>query len=339
MRALLALLAVLGPVPAHLGSGDDVVPRDTVSVIESVEPALPVGIVLDVVGGDTFMRVRSAGHTVEVKGYEGEPYIRIRPDGTVLEAHGSTTWWLNRSRFGGTVPTAQTDPPGGAADSAGEWVVTARNGTAMWHDHRIHWMSPSAPVTIDDKGSVQHWKVPVEIDGTLHTIGGTLYLRDRASAAWWAVVVLGALASVVLARGRRLRWYSFLTWVSALSCLTGFLEWRDLPAGAQITPLMLLFGAGALIASNAASVMQRESAKDPKKRAKREWIAVSLAAGAGVTMVISGWMNSDQVRAAYVPFMGPLWLPRLAVTLMIGAGAVAAVDGVVRVMKVEPQAS
>ena len=338
MRPLLALLVAVGAVPAHLGSGDDVVPRDTVSVVESVAPAFPAGVSVDVVGGDTFLRVRARGHRVEVKGYDNEPYIRIDADGTVSELRGSTTWWLNQGRYGGTVPPAQTDPPGGSA-ATGEWTVTARNGTAMWHDHRIHWMGKGTPPTVDDEGTVQQWKVPVVVDGTVHTVSGTLHLKERASALWWAFIGHGALLSAWLLRGSRRRWFSVLTWTGALSCFVGFLEWRDLPAGAKITPLMLLFGVGALLVSNVAMVLQKEADRNPKKRARNEWIASSLAAGAGVTLVVSGWLNTDQVRAAYVPFMGPLWIPRLTVTLMIGVGFAAAVDGVVRVMKVEPPAA
>lgn len=342
MRVLLALFAAVGVAPAHLGSGDDVVPRDTVSIVESVSPALPPGVAVDVVGGDTFLRVRSRGHEIEIAGYDNEPYIRIRKNGDVFETSHSTTWYLNRARYGGTVPQVVTDPPGGRGTATGEWTRIAANGTAMWHDHRIHWMSPSRPVTIDERGTVQHWKVTVTVDGTTHTVSGTLRLKARASVLWWAVAPAAVLLSLWLLRGDRLRWYSIITWTSALSCFVGFLEWRDLPAGAQVTPLMLLFGVVALLASNAATVLQKsavrkDAARNPARKARNDWVAGSLAAGAGVTLVVSAWINSVQVRAAYVPFMGPLWMPRLAVTLMLGVGMAAAIDGVVRAMRVQPQ--
>lgn len=339
MRALLALVLAAGAVPAHLGSGDDVVPRDTVSVIESVTPALPTGIVVDVVGGDTFLRVRSSGHEVGIPGYENEPYIRIRPNGDVFENRSSDTWFLNRTRFGsGTAPQV-VDDGSPAATGTESWVSTGKNGTAMWHDHRIHWMSPSTPPTIDGKGTVQEWKVPFTVDGKLHTVAGTLFLRDRASVLWWAAVPMSALVALWFSRGARRRWYTFVTSASALACFVGFLEWWDLPAGARVTPLLLMFGVGALLVANIATALQKEADSKPAKRQKNEWMAASLAAGAGVSLAIVGWMNTDQVRAAYFPFMGSLWLPRLTVTGIIGVGIVAAIDGVVRVMKVEPQQS
>lgn len=317
------------------------VPRDTVSVIQSVSPELPAGVRVDVVGGDTFLRVRAAGHEVEIPGYENETYAKIRPNGDVLEDRDSTTWLLNQSRYGTQAPSdATTDDTnsGGTSPSTGTplWKKIGSNGSYMWHDHRIHWMSKSTPVTIDNAGTVQNWVVPIVVDGTTHTVKGTLFLRDRASVLWWAVTALVGIVGLVLVRGARTRWYTAITWVSALSCFVGFLQWRDLPTGAQITPLMLLFGIGALVAANAAMTLQKNADKDPKKRARNEWVASSLAAGAGVTLLISGWLNSDQVRAAYIPFMGPLWIARVTVLAMIGAGVVAVIDGVVRVMRVEP---
>ena len=341
VRPLFALFLAVGVVPTHLGSGDDVVPRNTESIIESVSPALPPGVMVDIVGGDTFVRVRSRGHEVEIRGYENEPYAMIRPNGDVLENINSTTWILNRSRYGTNVPPEPTVDDATNADpadsaGAGNWRTIASSGSFMWHDHRIHWMSPSTPPTIDDKGTVQNWTVPIVVDGATHTVKGTLYLRDRASVLWWFVIAVAAAVAAVLARGARTRWYAAITWVSALSCFVGFLEWRDLPSGAQITPLMLLFGIGALIVANTATALHKSAGKNPKKRAKNEWIASSLAAGAGVTLVISGWMNTDQVRAAYIPFMGPLWVARVTVLSMIGVGLVATIDGVIRVMRVEP---
>ena len=134
VRLFLAVLAATGLAPMHLGSGDDVQPRDTVSVIESVTPAMPAGVRVDVVGGDTFMRLRAYGHVASVPGYEGEKYIEMTADGTVRENTASTTSKLNVNRFGNA----------DVSDETGDvsWRTISHNGTAMWHDHRIHWMSP-----------------------------------------------------------------------------------------------------------------------------------------------------------------------------------------------------
>ena len=88
---MLSLLSLVAFTPAHLGSGDDVQPRDTVSVIESVVPALPATVRVSIVGGDTFLRIESDGVPVEVHGYDDEQYLRISAAGRVEVNVNSTT--------------------------------------------------------------------------------------------------------------------------------------------------------------------------------------------------------------------------------------------------------
>jgi hypothetical protein len=47
-------------------------------------------------------------------------------------------------------------------------------------------------------------------------------------------------------------------------------------------------------------------------------------------------MTWTQVRSAYVPMLGPVWTARANVAVLLGFGLVAVIDGVMRVMRVEP---
>lgn len=324
VRIVLAFLVALGAVPGHLGSGDDVRPRDTVSVVQSVSPALPDGVSIDIVGGDTFLRVRATGHSVTVAGYEDEPYLRISADGLVEENTASQTSSINTSRYGGTATST--------AGALPVWRAVASDGTVMWHDHRIHWMSPVRPAVIDPDGTVLKWEVPVAVDGTVHTVRGTLYLRDRATAAWWLLGLVGLGAAALLARAHRRRYYAAVLAVGAWSAVTGYLQWSALPAGARITPLMLVFGAGTALTGAAALFAARRT--DPRS----DWVASSLAAGAGAAMLVATWMSYEQVLSAYVPTAGPVWTARANVAVLLGFGVVAVIDGVMRVMRVESDA-
>ena len=324
VRLFLAVLAATGLAPMHLGSGDDVQPRDTVSVIESVTPAMPAGVRVDVVGGDTFMRLRADGHAASVPGYEGEKYIEMTADGTVRENTASTTSKLNVNRFG------NADVPDETGDVS--WRTISHNGTAMWHDHRIHWMSPSTPAVIDAEGTVQHWTLTLVVDGTSHTVAGTLYLRGRHSVLWWFTGLVGAMTAAFLAVRSRKRFYASLTWVAALGTVTGLLQWLSLPSAARVTPLMLMFGIGALIAANVGMVLHRHTDRGPQM----EWIASSMSAGSGAAMLLAAWMSWQQVQSAYVPMIGPAWVARITVTTLLGAGVVAVVDGVLRAVRVQP---
>lgn len=323
---------VASAVPGHFGSGDDVKPRDTQSVVESVEGSAPAGFMVDVVGGDSFLRVAAGGNTVGIPGYDGEPYMRIAADGTVEENTASRTSRMNGDRYG------RTDPgPSGAAE---KWVVTARNGIAMWHDHRIHWMGAAAPVATDGNGTVQTWSVPMKVNGSPVTVRGTLYLRGAATMMWWALVVPALFVAALVARGARRRWYGFLRWVTVAGTFVGFLQWWAMPSVARITPVLALFCLAGLAASNVGHWLSRPRAPRPDGTTPpvNDWVASSVAAGAGAALVVAAVLVRAQVTAGWVPMFGPAWLARAVVPVIVGVGVVAAVDGAVRAVRVEPPA-
>jgi hypothetical protein len=63
------------------------------------------------------------------------------------------------------------------------------------------------------------------------------------------------------------------------------------------------------------------------------YVAVSLNAGAGATLMIAAWLCIDQVRAAYVPGLESAWIARATIPAMLAVGLVAAVDGITRIVK------
>lgn len=326
VRAMLMFLVSVVGVPAHLASGDSVQPRNTESVIESITPAPPAGVRIDIVGFDTFMRVRADGHAVEIPGYEGEPYLRIDADGTVQVNDGSQTSVLNGDRYGDVdltnfVPSAEP-----------VWRTIADNGVAMWHDHRSHWMSPKAPAPVDDTGKVQDFSIPIVIDDTKITVTGTMFLRDDASMWWWAWGVLAVVVMVVLSLSARrvFVWTSLLT--SVVVGVIGLVELLGLPSGARITPVLALFGAGAMFVVALGLWLGR------RRTAEARFVEMSLHAGAGATLLVASWMVVEQVQSAYVPGMtwGGTdfgWVARVIIPWMVGVGLVATIDGITRVVR------
>lgn len=319
MRALLGFLSLLSVIPGHIGSGDDVKPRDTESVITSITPALPDGVRVSIVGGDTFVRLESDGVRVEVHGYDDEQYLRISPEGVVEINESSVTSVLNGDRYG-NVDVSKMNP-----DAAPQWRTISTDGVVMWHDHRSHWMSPKQPAAIDDSGKVLDWNIPLIVAGKQILVSGTLYVHNKASLAWWLIGIPALMVALVLALTRR-RVFLWLTAIAAvIGIAVGYLEFTGLPDGARITPVLMLFSFGALIISVIGISASR--------RDGGHYIAVSLNAGAGATLVIVSWLCFSQVRAAYVPGLDAAWIARVTIPMLMAVGLVSAVDGITRIVK------
>lgn len=319
MRALLGFLSLVSVIPSHIGSGDDVKPRDTESVITSISPALPDGVRVSIVGGDTFVRLESDGVRVEVHGYDDEQYLRISPEGVVEINESSVTSVLNGDRYG-NVDVSKMNP-----NAEPKWRTISTDGVAMWHDHRSHWMSPKPPAAIDDSGRVLDWDIPLIAAGKPILVSGTLFLREKASALWWLTGVPALFIALLLALTRR-RVFLWLTAVAAvIGIVVGYFEFTGLPDGARITPVLMLFCCGALLISAIGISSSR--------RDGGHYIAVSLNAGAGATLVIVSWLCFSQVRAAYVPGLDSPWIARATIPVLIAIGLVAAVDGITRIVK------
>jgi len=320
MRLILGLLSVL-PFPIqHMGSGDSVQPRDTVSVIDSITPALPAGVAVDIVGSDTFVRVQSVGHDVMVTGYKNEPYMHITSKGDVFVNDGSQTTLINGNRYGDVDTSTFVESPNPV------WRKIGTNGTAMWHDHRVHWMSPKQPAPIDTIGTVLEWKVSMSVDGAATTVAGTLFLREKSSVLWWLTGFVALLCAVVLSGRRRKEFFTLTFLMSMVGVVVGVMQFVGLPDGARITPLILMFSSGATVVAATSMFIQRRGHAS-------QHIALSLNVGAGATLVMCAWLCADQVRAAYVPGIDQEWLVRILIPVLLGIGFVATIDGVMRIVR------
>jgi hypothetical protein len=140
--------------------------------------------------------------------YDGGPYAQILANGTVRVNRDSPAYYLNQSFVGtGSVPASAsaTAPP--------DWVTVAHNGTYIWHDHRIHYLSPEVPKVVTDvhrRTLVRTWYVPIEVGSSRGYLYGKLYWNAEKGFSFpvgaiiaLIVVVLGGAALVVVVRRRR----------------------------------------------------------------------------------------------------------------------------------------
>lgn len=189
--AVVLVAGLAGPALAH-GRGSDATNYSS-RVLSA--PPLP-GVSWRVYGGDEFLGVTSTQTEILIIGYEREPYLRVGPDG-VFENRNSPATYLNQERL-------RTDLPAGVqADPSAEpdWHRVSDGGTALWHDHRVHWMAASSAVV--DPGQPQdlfEWSVPFLANGDEYAVLGELVWVPAPPVWPWVLAAFGlsALALVGL---------------------------------------------------------------------------------------------------------------------------------------------
>lgn len=178
------------------------------SIIDGVTPKVP-GVSLEILNlDDRLLLTNRSKQTVTAYGYNGEPYLQIRPDGTVQVNRLSPATYLNSDRYG-----EASTPSFANAKAAPQWQTVDKTGRYEWHDHRIHYMAKGTPPQVKDKGKrtkVFDWKVPIAVGATKGDIAGQLFWQPKdtsgppVGAIIAFVLLLGAGgAAVVTTRHRR----------------------------------------------------------------------------------------------------------------------------------------
>ena len=188
----LLLVAVLaGPAAADAPG-----PTNYRAEVTGLDPDVE-GVHAAVLGGDSFLQlVVDPGHEAVVRGYDGEElYLRYDADGSVYENLRSATHYQNQSRYN---PSAVPPPGEVGAGVPPDWELVSTSGSYAWHDHRIHWMSPTTlpyradaeggaatqvDPSLDEAQATPVWAepVPITVDGQQVGIVGQLTYFPDAS--------------------------------------------------------------------------------------------------------------------------------------------------------------
>ena len=176
------------------------------SEVTAIDPAVP-GLSAEILNYDADIALTNdSDATVLVEGYEGEPYLRFAPDGTVEANLNSPAYYLNTDRYG------QADVPDDAKPGAEpDWKVVAGTGEFSWHDHRSHYMSTSTPPQVTDesrKTRIFDYEIPIRVDGRPGAIAGTLYWVGSPGFpvlpfVLLAIAAIAAVIVVIVVRRRR----------------------------------------------------------------------------------------------------------------------------------------
>lgn len=197
----LILVADAAPAAAHGLGGPG--PTDERVSVRGVVPALAGVRVRTVDLGSQIELENRGGTAVVVLGYEGEPYLRVGPQGVEVNRRSPATA-LNRS----ATPERRA-PAGLDAGAEPRWVRTSVEPIARWHDHRAHWMG---------RGAVRDlaWSIPLRRSGRAAEVRGTITTEPPPNPWVWLAAAATITVATVLA-ARRGRWPAVL--VGALGLL------------------------------------------------------------------------------------------------------------------------
>ena len=245
--ALVVAVSVGHAAPA---AADPPVPTYYRSTVDAIDPAAD-SVRAEIIGGDAVLELRvGEGHEVVVEGYQGEPYLRFRPDGTVERNVRSPATYVNESRDGAVdlpdgvdAETAETAEP--------DWELVADDGTYAWHDHRVHWMGGERPVGAEPGDWTRPWAVDLVVDGTESRITGTLALVEGVSPLPWAALALASAAAAALVGRRRpvVTAAAAALVACALAVAVGWAQYDAAPAGAGANRLLVVVPALGLVAA------------------------------------------------------------------------------------------
>nr|WP_245736396.1 hypothetical protein [Micromonospora pattaloongensis] len=332
VAGVVAALAGAAPAAAHGADAPD--GTDYRTAVTEVTPPVAGLTVRAVEAGARIEVSNRTGRTIEVLGYEGEPYLELRPDG-VYQNQRSPAAYLNETLAGDTQPPATADPT-----LPPLWERVATEPVVRWHDHRTHWMSATPPPAVSaDPGRehrVRDWVVPLRDGVAAIEVHGTLdWVPPPSPGLWWAVSLLGALAVGALgllpapSRAGRAGTVALAALGTAAGLLAvGYAVGRELDAGAETLGAILqgllvgqiwpvLTGLGALAA--AAYALARRPATD-----------FALALAGACLGIFGGAANAAVFTRAIAPVPWPAGTARTVIVVVIATGAGMALAGALR---------
>ncbi len=311
--AVLLVLAPAAPAFAHGGSSGAVTSNYRIE-LTSVTPAVP-GLDVKVVdvGGTPQVSWTGSG-TLIVEGYSGEPYLRITSSGVERNEHSPATY-LNQTRYATAIP-----PPAADAKAAPEWTRISTGTTAEWHDHRTHWMSPIPPEQVTDHpGAITminaDWTIPLQVNGNLVTVHGTLSWVPPPSGTNWLVfgVVLAAVAIIVVFSRLWRHGVAVLAVIGTSVFLFDSFGYFQAATSASINTLWVTLWPIVAIGSTARVLFDLHRAPDQ--------LPLSTCVLAVVLAVVGGFDRIDSVTNSQIYTAWPDWTARVSATISLAISA------------------
>lgn len=130
------------------------------AVLDSVDPPLPDGVVVQarISVADQLLVENRTDTNLFVLGDEGEPFLRIGPDGTYANVK-SPAWFRSNDPTGAAVPPEDVDPKAEPV-----WARVTSEPVWGWFDHRLHRGQLTRPPPVEDPDKpvvLEEWTVPM----------------------------------------------------------------------------------------------------------------------------------------------------------------------------------
>jgi len=310
------MFALIHPAPASahiVGTGGS--PTDYRTTVTAIRPAVPTVAVTVGLGGQWVRVTNQGAAAIVVRGYRGEPFLRLSGNQVQVNELSATA-----------AETVRTQRAVASADPAAEprWTQLQTGDNATWTDARINEPPSSGP-------SVS-WTLPLVVDGQQVTVAGSTERIPPPSPVPW-LVGLAILAAAVAAIGWTRNWHRPMAAVVAGGILafvahilgTGFAPQQSGPVFGWVG-VALVAGFTVLIGAVAVRSTLRRSQSAPDRLVTVGAMVLILAA----TDITVLW-NSQ------LPFAGPAVLDRGLTTLAyaIALGLIVAGVRLVRVARAE----
>ncbi len=321
---------------AHTASGPR--PTNYRTTLESVSPRI-AGVSIRIVDlGNKVELTNRTATDVTVLGYDGEPYLRVGPDG-VYENLRSPATYLNRTRAGTTpVPAIAR---GTGASTPPRWHRVSGSHTVRWHDHRVHFMGTSPPAAVRAAPDAFHivnpqWTLVYRYGARDVVVHGRLDWVPGPSGWPWVPVAAGLFVlSLVVTRGKA-RGGLIAAIVALVAIDVSHTIGAEVARAGSVAGKSLQF-----IGDNWVSlivwVLAAFTIWAVGRRRTEAFFGVLLV-GAMVALV-SGVTDLSYLWKSQLPSIGPDVVARGAVAAMLGLGFGLAVGALLRIVRSAPPRS
>jgi hypothetical protein len=312
--AFVLIVATAAPARAHTISGPK--PTNYRTRVLSITPEAP-GVTVRLLDDARIELTNRTSTEVLVLGYEGEPYLRVGPDGVFENLHSAATY-MNRSTRGGAAPpgidTSPTAPP--------DWRKASSGRTARWHDHRLHWMQAGLPPQVarapDRYHRIRAGRVQFVHAGTTTDVAVLLEWVPGPSGLPWipAGAAAFAVGAVCAAARRRGRLAAALVGVLVAADAAHAISYElDRPGGA--TARLVQFAGENFVSIVVWAVAAATIVGLARERVLARYGAILVGV---LVALVGGATDLSSLWKSQLPIAGPAVLARLEVVLALGLG-------------------